>query len=522
MPFAKTQPMSGRRTLLLGLGSAVVLPGIGRAQMLFSDPPFQLGVASGDPAPDGFVIWTRLAPRPLEPHGGMPMAPVPVTYEVASDSAFRTLVTRGEAIARPELAHSVHVELTGLEPDRPYWYRFVLGRERSMAGRGRTLPAAGAAMQRLRFAAAGCQHFEQGLFTAHRQIANEELDFVWCYGDYIYEYRWIHSRMDSGHLIPTVRQHVGDEMYSLDDYRRRHAQYKSDVDLQAAHAAHSWWVTWDDHETENNWTADIDENGTPPEVFNLRRQAAAQAYYEHMPLRRSSLPRGPAIQLYRRAQYGDLLTASFLDTRQYRSDQPCGDGFKPMCDEASAPGRTILGDAQEKWLFEGLARNPARWNLIAQQIMVMPLDRRLTIEGAPTANMDTWSAYPDARRRLLTHLADRRLTNVVVTTGDEHQNYAGDLSLNPDGRALAVEIVTTSVSSGGDGSVAGSGGATVLANNPHLKVYNNQRGYTLHTVERDLWTTDFKVLDTVRSPGGRLSTLARLVNERGAPGLRPG
>lgn len=326
--------------MLAGLGASLAAPAVVRGQALAPADLFKLGVASGDPAPDGFVLWTRLAPAPLEPHGGMPMRRIPVTWEVAADERFVQVVARGEAVARPELAHAVHVETTGLNPGRPYWYRFIVGREASPVGRARTAPAPGAALRRARFAAAGCQHYEHGLYTTWRAIAGEDLDFVWHYGDYIYEGAAGDAPTDAaGKPIPLVRAHVGEEPYSLDDYRRRYALYRTDPDLQAAHAAHSWWATWDDHEVDNNWAADRDRDDTPPGVFDLRRQAAAQAYYEHMPLRAAAMPRGPAIRIWRRARYGDLLEANFLDTRQFRMDQPCGDGFRPVCDAALAPGR---------------------------------------------------------------------------------------------------------------------------------------------------------------------------------------
>lgn len=521
-PRLPTGPV--RRTVLAGLAAGLAAPTVVRAQALFVETPFRLGVASGDPAPDGFVIWTRLAPRPLEPHAGMPMAAVPVGWEVASDDKFTMVVAHGETPARPELGHSVHVEVEGLQSDRPYWYRFTCGRDRSFAGRARTLPAAGAKLDRVRFVAAGCQHYEQGLFTAYRRIAQEEADFVWHYGDYIYEGRDEPVRVDraSGLPVPVVREHHGDEPYSLDDYRTRYAQYKTDPDLQAAHAAHVWWTTWDDHEIDNNWASRFDQDGTPPEVFDLRRQGAAQAYYENMPLRRRSFPQGTAIQVFRRAAYGDLLDAHFLDTRQFRDDQPCGDNFKPVCPEALDPKRTIMGAQEERWLLDGLAHGTARWNLVANQVMMMPLDRRTSDEGPVTWNMDSWAGYPAARRRLLDHIEARRVTNVVVCTGDEHQHYAGELrGRGGDGPAVATEFVATSVSSGGDGQDVRPGTEAVLRHNPHCKFINDQRGYVVCDVDRDRWRSQIKVLDAVTRADGRLTTRATFDVERGAPGLHP-
>ena len=321
-----------RRALLGGAAAAIAAaPAILRGQALFTAYPFRLGVASGDPASDGFVIWTRLAPDPLAPHGGMPMQPVAVDWEVAADDAFKTILRSGQAVARPELAHSVHVEVAGLEPARPYWYRFKIGREISLTGRSRTAPLPGARLDRLRIGVAGCQHYESGLYTAYRHLAHEEVEFVFHYGDYIYENRDTPWALDAAREpVPVVREHIGQELFSLDDYRLRYAQYKLDTDLQAAHAAAPWFVTFDDHEVSNNWAGDHDQAGDPAEVFLLRRAAAFQAWYENAPVRARSLPRAGSIAMNRSARYGDLLHVSFLDTRQFRTPQPCGDGFKPV------------------------------------------------------------------------------------------------------------------------------------------------------------------------------------------------
>jgi alkaline phosphatase D len=516
---------ASRRGVLAGVAASFAAPAIIRAQTLFVDTPFRLGVASGDPAADGFVIWTRLAPQPLEMHGGMPMAVVEVDYEVATDHGFRSVVAQGRTLARPELGHSVHVEIVGLQPNRPYWYRFHIGREQSLAGRARTLPDAGSALEKVRFVAGGCQNYQQGLYTAYRHVAEEDLDFFWHYGDYIYEERGNPNAVDraTGLPIPIIREHASDEPYSLDDYRQRYAQYKLDTDLQAAHAAHTWWVTWDDHEIDNNWASQWDQDGTPPEVFNLRRQAAAQAYYENMPLRKTSFPHGTEIQIYRRAAYGDLLDAHFLDTRQFRMDQPCGDNFKTVCPEALASDRTIMGPVEERWLFDGLAQSSTRWNLIANQVMMMPLDRRYANQHAPVWNMDSWAGYPAARKRLLDHLESHDIRNVVVTTGDEHQNFAGELRANDreDGKLLAVEFVATSISSGGDGSDLRKGSDAILANNPHLKFVNDHRGYVVCEVGRDVWKSDYRTVDFVSRPGAPIATRASFVVERGQPGLKP-
>ena len=500
-----------RRGLLLGLGAGGAMAGSGRqalADPVFAEYPFQLGIAAGDPAPDGFVIWTRLAPRPLEIGHGMPSAPVPVKWEVATDRGFSNVARRGEAVARPELGHAVHVEVEGLEPGREYFYRFIAGAERTPSGRAKTAPAPGARVAQARFGVMGCQAYEQGFYTAHRKAASEDLDFVYCYGDYIYEGRGNRTYTGSGGTIENPRQHVGGECYSLDDYRRRYAQYKLDADLQASHAAAAWFVTWDDHEVANNWVSALDE-GVPPEVFLLRRQAAAQAFYEHMPLRRSAFPRGAEMQLYRHAAWGDLLDLNFLDTRSYRSDQPCDDNWATTCAGVSDPAAQVLGEAQEAWLYRNLDQSRAHWKVLAQQIMVMDMDRR---EGPePGFNLDTWAGYRIPRQRLLNRLKERRIGNTVVLTGDEHQNYAGELYLdsrNPEGAPAAAEFVTTSISSSGDGQDQRADGRRYLADNPFLKFNNAQRGYVVCDVTPERWQTEFKVLDKVSERGGTLTTRA--------------
>jgi alkaline phosphatase D len=500
----------GRRTLLAGTAALLTAPAVLRSQILPGGYPFRLGIASGDPASDGFVIWTRLAPEPLAEHGGMPMQPVPVQWQVAADDRFRTIVRSGEAIARPELAHSVHVEVQALESGRPYWYRFAVGREVSPTGRSRTAPAPDTRLDKMRIGVAGCQHFEQGLFTTHRHLSGEELEFVFHYGDYIYEARPLPFTLDAARRpIPVVRSHVGQEIYSLDDYRRRYAQYKTDIDLQAAHAAAPWFVTYDDHEVYDNWTSE--SGAIPREAYLTRRAGALQAWYEHMPVRAASFPKGGAMTMHRAARYGDLLHAHFLDTRQYRTTQGCSGGVKPACSDVRSPGAAMLGNEQEQWLSRELADKSAAWNLIAQQIMVMDLDRRTGDEPEPTYSMDTWAGYAAPRRRLLDRF--KGLGNVVVLTGDEHQNFAGELVL--DGKPVAAEFVVTSISSAGDGQDLRPGGDRLLARNAPLKFINSQRGYVTCDIGREEWRTNFMVLDQVQRPGGSISRRATFSVARG-------
>ena len=485
------------------------------SQPVFTGNPFTLGVSSGDPAPDGFVIWTKLAPKPLERGAGMPMQPVEVDWAVAGDEGMKQVVQKGKAIAHPELGHSVHVEVAGLEPLRDYFYQFTVAGEKSRVGRSRTFPRAGAPLAQLRFGVAGCQRYEAGFYTAYRRIAEERFDFVYHYGDYIYEYRTVQP----GALpYPVVRVMPGEpgECFTLEDYRHRYSLHQLDADLQAAHASAPFIMSFDDHEVANNWAGDVPDKPASREAFLLRRAAAFQTWYEHMPLRRAQIPSGPDIQGYRRLLVGDLLSVNVLDTRQYRSDQPCGDGIKANCAEALEPNRTMLGDKQERWLYDGF-RTPSRWNLLAQQVPIMRADRNPDLAiFAPS--MDKWDGAVAARDRLFAAVEQSKLPNLVVTDGDVHFNCAGELKKNfADEKSvtLGVEFVATSISSLGDGYDTNNRHKALMQQDPHIKFYNAQRGYVRYVVTPERWQTDFQVLDKVSVPDGRMTTRRRFVVESG-------
>lgn len=479
------------------------------AQPRFSKNPFTLGVASGDPAPDGFVLWTRLAPEPLS-GGGMPNEAVPVEWVLAADEKLRRIVRKGKQVAVPALAHSVHVEVQGLEPGRWYYYQFRCGGAESPIGRTRTAPKAGAGLSRLRFAFASCQHYEAGYYTAYQHMAEEDLDFVVHLGDYIYE----------GGVNGRIRKHNSAEIVSLNDYRNRYALYKSDELLQRAHARFPWIVTWDDHEVDNDYANDHPEDNQPRAAFLERRANAYQAYYEHMPLRRSALPKGANMQLYRSMGFGALADFFVLDTRQYRSPQPCG-GRGPLCAQAFAPGQSIMGAAQEKWLMQRLASSKARWKVIAQQVMMAALD--LDPGAAEFYSMDKWNGYAGERKRLLEFIADRKISNLVVVTGDIHSNWAAELK--PDfGSAkspvVGAEFVGTSISSGGDGMEMSERMRAALGGNPHIRFHNAQRGYVRCTASAERWESDYRVVPFVSKPGAPIATRASFVVESGKAGLQ--
>ncbi|MCM8556337.1 alkaline phosphatase D family protein [Sphingomicrobium sediminis] len=502
-------------------GLAIASPSRILAKPVFRQYPFTLGIASGDPSPDGFVIWTRLAPDPFALDYGMPMAAVEVGYEVATDRGFRDVVRKGMTLARPELGHSVHVELSGLDADRDYYYRFTSGDERTYRGRARTTPAIGASVDRLRFAVAGCQNYEEGYYTAYRHLAEENPDFVYCYGDYIYEYRDAPVRHWAG-PVASVRRHFEGEVQSIGDYRRRYAQYKMDIDLQRAHAAAPWLTVWDDHEIDNNWVSHLDQDGTPPELFRLRQQMAMQAYYEHMPLRAASLPVGASMQIYRHMPWGNLADINLLDTRQFRSDQPCNDSWGADCDDVRSRDADVLGQRQLDWLLGNMGRSEATWQVLAQQIMMMDLDRMPDQEGLQV-NPDSWGGYQVPRARLLEELSRRGHDSTIVLTGDEHQHFAGNLYEDGTDRAgspIATEFVTTSITSGGDGELQRADMREIQAANPQL-VYNNyQRGYAICDVTRDQWTTHHRVVEKVSERGAPISTAASFAVAPGSPGVQ--
>jgi alkaline phosphatase D len=497
-PYGQVLSRMSRRQLLdiaWKLGAVAALPMTTRAawaQPVFRANPFSLGVASGDPWPDSVILWTRLAPEPFE-GGGMPTANVEVSWQVASDRSFRSIVRSGTVLARPELGHSVHVEAGGLAPAREYFYRFRCGGEVSQVGRTKTAPAPGAPVDRLRFGVCGCGHYETGYFSAYGRVADEQFDFVFHTGDYIYE-----GGGDPSRTTGKVRLHHGQEIYTLVDYRNRYAQYKSDPDLMAAHLSAPFVMAWDDHEVDNDYAGDHDEHDTPPEVFLLRRAAAYQAYYESMPLRASMLPNGPNLLLYRHLQFGNLIDMTVLDTRQYRSKQArCGDPV--TCPELLDVKRTILGASQERWLFETLAASRARWTVIGQQVPTFARDMA-SVNAASRYSVDKWDGYAASRNRLFTHLQDTKAPNPIVLSGDVHTHWCADLKADftrPTSPTVGVEFTNSSVTSGGDGTDVQPTWEVMRRDNPHITFHSNKRGYIACTATQAAMTADFRIVDRV-------------------------
>jgi len=485
----------------------------------FSAYPFALGIASGDPLPDRVVLWTRLAPEPLaeDGHGGMPVENIRVQWEVAADENFSQIVSRGPTLAPSELAHSVHVRVEGLEPAREYFYRFKAGSEMSPVGRTKTAPARGSAVAQMRFAFASCQMYEHGYYTAYRHICEEDLDLVVHLGDYIYEYGINEYVASSGN----VRRHDGPKVYTLPQYRNRYALYRSASNLRAAHAAFPWVVTWDDHEVENNYADGTPGSTRSVEEFLRRRTAAYQAYYEHLPLRPFSIPQGPDMRLHRRITYGDLAEFNVLDTRQYRDDQAAGGGIDPPNPEQSDPARTITGEAQEEWLLERLSRSRSRWKVLAQQVFFAQKDLKSGQDEG--FSMDAWDGYLGSRNRILGFIADRRIGNPVVITGDVHNNWVADLKADfndPGSPTVGTEFVGTSITSGGDGADTNDRVQKIIAENPHIKFFNGQRGYVRCILSPESFQADYRVLPNVSQRGAPIHTRASFVVEDGQPGAQ--
>lgn len=524
----------GRRRFMTATGAAaalafaVNLPAAGTAAAAeldarkITEDPFTLGVASGDPLPGSVLLWTRLAPRPYEPGGGLPTFRIPVRWEIAHDARFTRVARRGQTTAHAEFDHTVHVDVTGLDPDRVYHYRFRAGRWTSPAGRTRTAPRPGARISELRLAAVSCQAYHDGYYTAYRHLADEDLDVVFHLGDYLYEYP-VNAVGGARNLTDRrLPAHFDRETVTLEDYRLRYALYRSDPDLAAAHAAHPFAVTWDDHETENNYAGDTPENDVPPEEFLLRRAAAYRAYWENQPLRGPQRPSGPDMRLYRRLRFGRLAQFDVLDTRQYRSDQAYGDGWQTPGPESEDPARTMTGEAQERWLLDGWRTSDALWNVLPQQVV---LAQRRNVPGPGfKLSMDAWDGYPASRKRLLDGAEAAGIDNLVVLTGDVHVGYAFDLKKDfgdPSSRTVGAEFVATSVSSGKDGAEKPANWDNLTRANPHLRFYNGRRGYLRVTLTTERARADFRTVPAVTTPGAPVTTAASFVTEAGDPGVRP-
>jgi alkaline phosphatase D len=497
--------MFTRRQFLQGVGALAV-----STRLHAQTYPFALGVASGYPSPSGVTLWTRIM-------GAPDRVALAVKWEIAADESMRTIVQSGEQTADPGWAHSVHIDVQGLAADRPYWYRFTAADVQSTIGRTRTAPPAHAAIDRLRFVFASCQQYEQGYYGAYRHIVADDPHFVAFLGDYVYESSWGKDH---------VRSHASLEPYALDDYRARYALYKSDPDLQAAHAACPWLVIWDDHEVDNDYADNRPEDGMQRDAFLLRRAAAYRAYYEHMPLPGRMRPQGPDLRLHTQIGWGSLARIYMLDTRQYRSWQACprpqrrggSNTVNPEnCTRLGAPGRSMLGRAQERWLEGALGDSGAGWNILAQTTRMTQFDQKPG--PGRLAWTDGWDGYPAARERLFKAFHESKTSNPVVIGGDVHAFMVAELKQDfddPQSPALASEFIGTSITSQG---WAQERVAKFLPDNPHvLMTESRYRGYTRVDITPRRWLADLRAMDTVQRRDATCSTLATYVVEDGRPG----
>jgi alkaline phosphatase D len=472
--------LSRRQFVALG-AAAVIVPGLHRRRAVTGGGnPFALGVCAGDPDERSVVLWTRLTQPDGSALGGGDVA---VTWELAEDEAFTSVVTFGETVASADEAHSVHavVEVAG-----PSFYRFRSGDWTSPTGRVAPTATDDAP---LRLATASCQHFESGFYAAHADLAAWAPDLVVFLGDFIYEY----GAENIGGA--TVRSHGTDEATTLDAYRDRYALYLADANLQASRAVCPWLVIWDDHEVENNYAGLTSEDDIPPEEFAARRLAAYQAWWEHMPVR-IPRPSGDADPItYRTFRWGSLADVILLDGRQFRSDQSCGDvtlSVEPACADTFDPARTMLGSVQEQWVGEQLATTTATWPVIAQQTVLSDV----TLPNGAVLNFDQWDGYPAARQRLLLQAAQAPRT--VVLTGDIHLAAIGALP------GVGVEFVTAAISS--PGLVPPEVAAVVTGFPQVVDAELAHRGYTRHTVTPERWTAEYRTVDDVADPNSRVST----------------
>ena len=486
--------------------------------MKFTDYPFKLGVASGDPDPEGFVLWTRLAPEPYNPDS-LPRQSIPVVWQVAEDEKMHKVVQSGTSLAHAEHAHSVHVEVHGLRPDREYFYCFIAGREKSPTGRTRTLPVMGKRLQDFRFAFASCQDFTNGYFAAYRDMVRHDPRLIVHTGDYIYE-----SIYKEG-----VRRIPVPVAMTLDDYRLLHACYKLDPHLQDAHAAAPWLLIWDDHEVENDWGGGYSESISDPEKFLRRKTAAIKAYCEHLPLRLSIRRQRGGLRVYQRTVIGDLLELNLLDCRQYRDQPPCLDetGRAPIqiksCEEALSGERSMVGREQEDWLSRGFGDSGAKWNTLVQATYMAPFDY---VKGEDSVyKTDGWDGYAASRQRILDMIVNKRIKNPVSIGGEIHAFYAGIANAQAfdfDSPPALSEMVCTSISSGGGGDERYRETLDLFSENPFARYFENRlRGYALCNVNHKRWHTAFRAIEDVRDPASPGSTLEELTIEAGKVEISP-
>lgn len=503
-----------RRTVVKAAAATAVLAGPLAAAIparAAEAPAFLHGLASGDPLPDGVLLWTRVTPT-AEATPGSGLGPdTEVSWVVATDKALTNIVGRGSLTATAASDHTVKADVRGLAPATDYWFRFTAGGTDSPVARTRTAPAADAAVAGLRFGVVSCANWEAGYFSSYRHLAARgDLDAWLHLGDYIYEY----GTGEYGARGTVVRQtSPTHEILTLADYRTRHGKYKTDPDLQALHAKAPVVAIWDDHEFANDtWSGGAENHTEGTEgAWSARQAAARQAYFEWMPVR-------PAIAgtTYRRLRFGKLADLSLLDLRSFRSQQvKVGNG------SVDDPDRTITGRAQLDWLKAGLKASDTTWRLVGNSVMISPfaigslsadLFKPLAkLLGLPqeglALNTDQWDGYTDDRRELLAHLRSNAIGNTVFLTGDIHMAWANDVPVDagtyPLSASAATEFVVTSVTSDNlddivkvpEGTLTAIASPIIRAANRHVHFVDTDRhGYGVLDITADRAQMDYYVL----------------------------
>lgn len=478
--------------------------------------PFTLGIASGDPAHDSIVLWTRLAPDPLKAE--ILDLPVNVTWAIATDSQLRDVVQAGRFVAIAENAHCVHVEAIGLRPNTTYYYQFAAAGHSSPVGRTRTLPAPGIPLDKFSVALTSCQEYSLGYFAVYQDVVKSNPNLVIHNGDYIYE-------APSG----TVRPYpIERDAVSLSDYRKLYSQYRQDSNLQLAHASLPWHVIWDDHEVVNDWGPEhfIPTSRNRPisaSEFEARKRSARKAFLEHMPMRAALRP--DTAVLYSRRVIGDLLELNHLDVRSYRSKPVCNletPGRFEYCPGLGDPNRSILGGAQEDWLFDNYGTAGCQWNCISQTTMLAQLDR----EAGPTIRLETdsWDNYPITRQRIVENIQSKQIRNAVSLGGNIHAFYAGVVSATPSKSGcdpVMTEVVTSSITALGGDNTRYQDIHGRHSENPCIQYFENRhRGYTILQFSYEKVAVDFRVVDSIENETQEVSSLASFEIHDGSPGVK--
>jgi alkaline phosphatase D len=474
---------TSRRQFMLGTiaaASSTLLPACSDSN---DDPgvnvEFKHGVASGDPLADRVIIWTRITPN-------SPSA-VRAAWEVASDNQFASVVRTGEVSTSDAQDYTVKVDVTGLSAGTVYFYRFNVGSKRSAIGRTRTLPTGTVA--RVKLVVVSCSNYPAGFFNVYADIAKQtDVDAVLHLGDYIYEYSSTGYASGNSAALNRISD-PANEILSLADYRKRYAQYRSDIDLQALHAAMPMIAIWDDHEITNDTYRTGAENHDPATEgsFEARRNAAIQAYYEWLPIR---LQNPNAVdQIYRTFSFGNLVALHMLDTRQVAREKQLSygsyfsaSGFNDaqFTSEVGNPNRQLMGATQTTWLQAQMSASSATWQVLGQQVLMArmnlpaPLvtgqvtlaayrdiatraqtapaalttaERAILAQTAIPYNLDAWDGYAAARETVL-GIGKTLNKNLISLAGDTHNAWASDL-LDLSGTAIGVEFGTSSVTSPG-------------------------------------------------------------------------